>query len=379
MARAGGQRRAPKRRKPGVDAETFCAWPAERRRGPLVMAVGEEQLLQREVAEAVCTAFDGAERHVLHGVAQRGGPEPQAVLDRLRTPSLFGAPEVVVVREADPFAEAAAKGLVRWAEAKRRGCALVLLLRKLPEGRSKVGKALRAAATIVDCAPPYDSPPPWKPHAAPWETPLHEWVCRRARRLRVALTPQLAHVIVEATGRDLSEIAATLEKLRLLLGDAGRCTPDHIEAVVGHTRRDGAFALVDAIVSGDAARAFAALERAFESGLDMGDSVVSDASGIAMVMLGMLRRVLDEVRRVRAHLEGGGKPDPRALASALGMSPLVAQRALGLARRWSAPTLLARYRTLLACDRGVKGRLGARAAMEVLVAQWSSAARRAAR
>jgi DNA polymerase III delta subunit len=359
-----------KSRTKGLDAEQFRRAPAARRRAPLVILLGDEAFLRRESVEAVVDAHPGAERRTIHGVGQRGGPEPAVVLDELRTPSLFGAPLVAVVPEADAFVAAAGDAVAAIAAGGRLRGALVLELKKAPDARRKAGKLLREHAVIVDCSRPYASPPPWKPNAAPWETPLHEWTQARARSLGVRLPPQVAHALVEATGSDLAEVAATVEKLALLAGPGAACTIDHVEAVVGHTRRDGVFDLVDAVGKLDALKAFTMLDRAFEVGLDMRGKPLTDPGGIGVVTLGFLRRMLDDIRRVQSWLSTGGSNDPRAVASSLGMNPMAARRALEHARSWRGRDLAPAYGALLACDRGIKGRIGARLALEALIASW---------
>lgn len=372
-----------------LDAEAFARLPASARRVPLLLLVGEERFFREQALAALLQALPGAERVELEGGAERpgggaeagGGAAVLGVLDELRTPSLFGRPKVVRVREADGWAAAAGERLAELIGKGRFAGTLVLELRRAPDARSRAGKALRAAGLVVGCEPLYATPPPWKRGAAPWDTPLHAWVRARAAAHGKHMRPEVAHSLIEAAGTDLYEIAATIDKLVLLLGARERIEDADVAAVVGHTRRDGVFALVEAIAHGRAARALELLDRAFEVGLVLKDRVVGEPAAIGTIAVGMLYRELEAVRRARAWLEAEGRtPGPatasreREAAAALGLSPLAARRALAAAAVLDERALERRYRALLECDRGVKGRAGARLALEALLASWSEGA-----
>ena len=88
---------------------------------------------------------------------------------------------------------------------------LLLLLAKL-DGRRKLGKAITEHGWWVEIAKPFHRPPPWKPHARPWENPLNSWIVSRARLSKLKITPPVAHLLMTRVGSSLSDLAQMIDR-----------------------------------------------------------------------------------------------------------------------------------------------------------------------
>lgn len=366
--------------------EDFRALPPARKAAPVILLVGEERFFKEEAIREVEAALGGGADRVEMRAAARGGPEPAAILDELRTGSLFAARKLVIVRDAehliaavpDPIAEYAA-----CAAAGRAPASAVLVLdANAVDRRLKAVKEIEKSALVVEAKPLFSEPPPWARGGRPWDSPLVDWVVARARERGKRLRPEDAYRLTRLTGNDLFEIAATLEKLDLLLGKeevaggagpreggAATITEADLDAVAGRSRRDDAFVVADAIGKRDLAAALAAIDRLFRAGLEdrRGGGVITDEGTIGLIVMSRIYAKLDEIRRTRVHLAAGGPRSRDAVAAAVGVPGFLAERAIAEADRFAGMDAAAIWRELLLAELAVKGEPpGPRAALERL-------------
>jgi DNA polymerase-3 subunit delta len=354
-----------------VKVEDFRALPPAKKAAPLVLLTGEERFFREEALREIEAAFGARTERVEFRAAARGGPEPATILDELRTPSLFGARRLVVVRDAEPFIAAAWAAIIATVGAARAfGGGLVLDAPAL-DRRTKAAKEVEKAALVVEAKPLYAEPPPWARSSRPWDSPLVAWVVRRASERGRRMRPELAYALTRITGSDLFEIAATLEKLDLLIGERRDVAEADIEAVAGRTRRDDAGAVADAIARRDAGAAIAALARVFRAGLeDRRGVVIADRGTIGLIVFGRIYARLSDIRRTRAYLDAGGGRSRDAVAGALGIPPFLAERAVAEAERFAGADFHAIWRELAVAEMAVKGEApGAEAGLERLAAR----------
>jgi DNA polymerase III delta subunit len=360
---------------PTLAPDAFLRLPAAKRRAAAVVVLaGDEAFFKEEALAALEASLEGAERveRRCQSGARAATQDLAPILDELRTGSLFAAAKVLVVRDAEALVQGAPEAVLGHAKGGRAGGApgttLVLDVGGLDK-RTRVAKELDAAALVVDCKRLYADPPPWVRAAGPGDSPLVQWALARARAAGLSARPETAHALVQVTGNDLHEIAATIEKARL--SGASELGEAEVEALAGRTRREDAFALADAVGRRDLARALALLARLFERGIaDRKGGVIGDPGAVGAIVFGRLYAKLGEVRRALAHLERGGARSREAVAQALGIAPFLADRALADAERWRAADLRAAWRALLDADLGLKGALpsgGPRAALERLL------------
>lgn len=121
------------------------------------------------------------------------------------------------------------------------------------DARRRVHKALLGAATVVDVGRP-----------AVREIPF--WIEERVREAGGRIEPEAATALAELRGNDTMRLRWEIEKLLIHAGEERRIGPDDIEALIGAGEAGSAWALVDAMVDGDAQKAILTLRRLIDDG-----------------------------------------------------------------------------------------------------------------
>ncbi len=361
-----------------MNVDAFRRLPAARKlAAPIVALVGDERFFRAEAVDELKAAAAGGAAAGASGanvVEIEGSPGPRkvadlgAALDELATPSLFGGQRLVVVREADAFVAAHRERLEAYIHAPAPRATLVLDLDALAKNL-RLTKAIEAKGLLVECRRLYETPPPWGPPRAPWESELVDWTVRRAAERGKRLGREDAYRLVSLAGNDLFEIASTVEKLALAAGERPDIPPDEVERLTARARRDDVFTLADAVGRRDLAKALAALDSLLTWGyVDRDGGVLRDEGRIAAIVLGRLRRKLEEIERGIAFVEAGGRGDDRALAAAAGAHPAFARRLADEVRTFRAEDLEACLGAIAEADLALKGvtaqRFPARLALE---------------
>lgn len=353
----------------------------------VVVAAGSERWFRDRVVEAlVQRAFpDGDPGGGLVRLDARrteDRPRLDAVLDELRGTSLFAEERVVVVDEPDagtapgPGKPLRSTSLVKEAMASApAGSLLVLTSSRGVKGKNSVGAAAiaKAGAWLVDCRSLYDAPAPWERGKAPHDHELARHVVERARTAhgrRLAL--DVAHAMTRQVGSDLGALEEALASLSLALPEGAPITTEDVVEVVGRSREDPLWTLVDAVLDGNVAEAVALVQQAFERGIhDERGAHVHTHSGV----FAFLDRALHGGwAKGFAAAEGlaRGEGDAEVLAAA-GVPSFSAAPFLARARR--GPRLYeAAGRLLFEAEAGVKtGRIPPRLAGERLVVGLATA------
>jgi DNA polymerase III delta subunit len=285
-------------------------------------------------------------------------------LEELRTPSLFGAGKVVVLENAEAAAgskdRSGAAALTRLATDAARsapsGAHLVLSTALPVKGRGAVAtKALlEAGAWVVDCRALYDAPAPWERGASPHDHELSRFLVTRMHRAhgkRLGLDD--AHALSRLAGSELGALDDALRSLALYAGTREAVTGDDLARIVGRTREDPVWKLVDAALDGDAPTAMDLVEQAFDRGLSdaRGAVTVRPEALCAMIVAalhGSFRRILGGSEALARGEEPGG------IARAQGVPPFLADRFLERCRR-DPGRLLDLHGAFFEAEAGVKG------------------------
>jgi DNA polymerase III subunit delta len=125
----------------------------------------------------------------------------------------------------------------------------------------------------------------------PWELP--KWVREQAGRLGLALDREASHALVTQVGERPQRLLRELEKLALEADSAeGPIEAEHIEQRAAHSAEWRAYALADALVAGDSARASASYLGVREQG--------ENVAGLIYLMARRLREALSVSLRLEA-------------------------------------------------------------------------------
>lgn len=199
-------------------------------------------LLPPEVDRAMAlTEADGSRSE------EQGGASLATVMDDLCTLPFLADRRVVVVREADKFITAHRQRLEMYVAAPSPTGTLVLECRSFP-ANTRLAKAAKAAGgKLIACA---------KLKARR----LVDFVNQQAREHGKQLEPGAAERLVALVGQEQGALAGEVEKLDLYTGDRTTITIADIDALVGLSREEKIFAVMDAAAEGNLAAALRAWE-----------------------------------------------------------------------------------------------------------------------
>lgn len=234
-----------------------------------------------------------------------GGERLAAGLTDLRSPSLFGGPQVLVVRQADTLREEDQGRLLEALPGAGVGGALVLVARAADQRR-------RLFATCVKAGVAFGFPALTDPRAAA------AWVVRLARERGHEIAALAVEDLIERTGTDLGSLAGELDKLAVHVGAGGRIEERHVQALVAAVRGHAVQELTDRLAAHDLAGAARVLRRLLQEG--------EPPVRVVAFLSANLRRAL----HVAELLEQGLSPD--AAAARLGMPSWLLGRIRGQGR-----------------------------------------------
>ncbi|MBU0638507.1 MAG: DNA polymerase III subunit delta [Planctomycetes bacterium] len=212
---------------------------------PIVAVFGDEEfrkaaalqqaldaLLPPEVdrALALCT-YDGSQNE------DQGGPAWASVMDDLATLPFLSERRVVVIREADKFISACRERLERYLAAPAPTGTLILECRSLPRN-TRLYKAIQAAGgRVCECKKLVGRA-------------LIDFVVGEAHARKKNIDHAVAARIVELTGSEQGMLSAEIEKLALYAADRPAITDQDVADLVGQSREEKIFPVMDAAAAG---------------------------------------------------------------------------------------------------------------------------------
>lgn len=242
------------------------------------------------------------------------------------SPSLFGGTTVIVVSDADEASDDLQSELLAViAQGVSDDLRLVVLHKGGNRGKRVLDALKGAGARRID-AP-----------AIKTDREKHEFLTHEFRRERRKASPEAVRALLEAVGRDVSELAAAAKQL--VDDTEGLIDVDQVQRYHGGKVDASGFRVADAAVAGEASEALRLLRHAIASGVD--------PVPIVAVLASQLRQI------ARVATAGGGSS--ASLASTLGMAPWQIDRARTAARGWDGDRLGVAIQAVAAADFDVKG------------------------
>ena len=300
-------------------------------RPAVYLVTGPEELLVRREADRLQSELReeaGGEVELTDVRAAELGEEG---LPDLRTASLFGAPRVVRIRDAQDLRAEHGKALEALLEAPPTDATVVLTA----SGTGRIqglAKAIKAAGGRIDVG----APPDWDAKA--WQRLAAEELARHG----LSAQPAALQAILDHAGHDVGTIAGKVAALARVAASERVSVDEVEEAIAGHGNK-GAFAIADAMCERDPARAVRLLRGSLEAGEE------------PLMILGAL------AYRIRAVVAAGGglvgRTDAKEQRARIGFS--VSKGQFGHLERhrrsFGAGELTAAYRTLAEADLALKG------------------------
>jgi len=172
------------------------------------------------------------------------------VLDELRTLPFLTERRVVLVKDADDFVSQNRQLLEKYFDNPCPTGILILTVTTWP-ARTKLAKKLPGIGKLISVVQP-----------KPWQMPAR--LTRYARDAHDKnLTGTAAELLIELTGDNLIRLYSEIDKLALFADTEKAITVQHIESLIGHNRLFNAFAVIDAITTGNVAQAVKRLRAMF--------------------------------------------------------------------------------------------------------------------
>ena len=220
---------------------------------PVVAAHGDQRLLKRRCVAALAAALlgEGDEPTKIAGETA----DLAAVLDELRTVSMFSAARVVVVEAADGFVSENRAGLERYVESPAADSALILDVEKWPKN-TRLAKAIAKRGLDLECKELTAG------RAAGFLT-------RAAKdEFDTALPRDAADLLVQFAGTDLGLLEQELGKLCSFAADRDprAVTAEDVVKLVGDSSIRNVFAMLGDVRRGDLGGALAELDKLLAAG-----------------------------------------------------------------------------------------------------------------
>ncbi len=172
------------------------------------------------------------------------------VLDEVRTAPFLTERRVVLVKNADKFVSENRESLERYFDNPCPTGVLILTASNW-DARTKLAKKLPKVGRLISTVQP-------KAPQIPYRLIQYAGDAHTKK-----LTKDAAELLIELTGDDLPRLYGEIDKLALFADAEKAITVGHIESLIGHNRLFNAFAVIDACLAGDVARAVDRLRNMF--------------------------------------------------------------------------------------------------------------------
>jgi DNA polymerase-3 subunit delta len=313
-----------------MEALAFLAKPPAKI-GPLYVLHGDEAFLKRQVIQTIRQRAlgDSADEG---GVSTYPGDKAQfaEVIDELETAPFFAPRRVVLVESADPFVTRF-RGLLEKKVDQLMGSGVLLLEVKTWASNTRLAKMVPASAAIVCKAPASYKIASW----------CSEWSAAHHGKQLPATAAQL---LVDLVGGEMGQLDQELEKLSIYVGQRQRIEPADVDKLVGQSRAENIWKILDAVAEHRPAQALQMLGRLFEQGEE--PMRVLGALGI----LGMQLRRLAQAGRLT--VQGSALA---AALSAAGVPPFAVDAAERQLRHLGRARAAQLYDWLLELNWGLRG------------------------
>jgi len=215
---------------------------------PVIVLFGSDAYLRQEALQQICDRL-GGEQGEEASISRFAGPEAEfkAVVDELRTVSMFGDSRVVIVEEADAFVSNHRSSLEKLVAAPPRTATLILLVKTWPK-TTKLAKAVAKSQLALECSELKGAA-------------LVRWAQGTAQQHGKQLSRTEAAALVELAGTSTGQLAQEIAKLAAYVGSRGRISEEDIQAVVGGWSTQTAFVMIDQLMAGRLEKALELLDR----------------------------------------------------------------------------------------------------------------------
>jgi len=241
----------------------------------------------------------------------RGGPDHEALLAAIPAMSLTESRRYLLADGVHRWRERQLDAVAEALDALPPDLTVVLIARDKPA--AKLCKAVKAAKGEIH------------QFEAPKAREMPRVLVGDAKRLGFALDPAAARVLVERMGTNPVRLRNELERLALWAGEEGAVSAADLEAMVSDTSEAAVWALSDALLERDSAKA-----------ASLAEQLISQGENVTGLIYGLASR-LRKACTAAAQLEKG--IPAKQVESGLGMHPYAAKQLVARLGRTNLPNL----------------------------------------
>ena len=215
-----------------------------------VIAGKDDSLVSSQCQELLDELLEPSQRATGLFDAEAASVSASDVLDELRTAPFLTGKRVVRIKGADEFISKNRPLLEKYFDNPCPTGRLILTVRSW-DSRTKLAKKLPKVGKLINAAPPSRKELPYR---------LIEYA-KDAHDKTLSLTTAI--FLIELSGDGLTRLYSEIDKLALYAGDQKTIAQKHVESLTGHNRLFSAFAVIDAIIAGNAGVAIERLRGMF--------------------------------------------------------------------------------------------------------------------
>ena len=305
---------------------------------------GPEEFIKRSAIEKIRELLLPAGLEILNETVLEGALAAD-IIESAETLPVMCDRRLVLVKEWSMLTGAKTKDeageaekFEKWLPGAPESCVIVFLLRGEADKRKKVYKALEKHAKIIDFAYLTDGE-------------IAKWIASRLKPKKKVMKTDAVNALIFLAGRDLTRLSGEVDKLAAFVGDKGEIMKEDVTAAVTPSAESNVFYMIDALVAGDAKRAYEILNAM----LDAGEGPIG--------ILAMITRQLRLMTHVKL-LRDNGLPLAE-IERRCALQHFVAQRVYGQCAKLSAKKLEEGYRAGVESDFEAKsGKIRDRAALD---------------
>ena len=238
------------------------------------------------------------------------------------------------------------KGLAEYIPHLPDSCVLVVLVDEVLDAGNPLLKAAGQYGKVTQCMLPKGAA-------------LESWITKRAKSIGVSISPEAADLLAKFIGNQLRLLANELDKLATYAGHGAIIHVDDVRKLSAQVQEARIFDLTDALA-----------QRNRKQALDILHDLLADGEP----PLKLISTITTQVRSLVLvkELSQKGMRAPQ-IASSVGMSPYVADKALRQVGKFTPAQLEGAYRQLLATDAALKrSRMAPEMALDLLVVNFGN-------
>lgn len=239
-----------------MDRKEFLRCLEENRLPSVLLFEGDEMYLKQTALDALRKAVLPEGMEDLNETVMEV-PDTDALIAAAETLPFLSDRRLVIVRD-HPDLTGRSEGddrLVSYLSSVPETCILLFFCTKKPDGRKKLYNAVKKAGAIVTFAQMAD-------------IELTHFVTQIFRKYGLDCNDRTADQLIFTCGTDTALLLSEAEKIASLCAGSGSVSPENIRALATPSAECTVFEMVDAVVSGQEARAFQLLRNQLRTGTD---------------------------------------------------------------------------------------------------------------